>query len=94
MAERYTDAPMTPDEFNAIADRRGWSRRYLATQLGTGSTTIDNWGTGRASVPPSVAEWLRIVDRLLAALPPPRPEQWRRQPGRSRKPGNKAGTGS
>lgn len=77
-AERAVDAPMSPAEFNAIAVRRGWSRRYLATQLGTGSTTVDNWGTGRASVPPRVAEWLRLADRLLTALPPPQREQWHR----------------
>lgn len=72
------DEPMGPAEFDEIADRWGWSRRHLAKVFGTGSTTVDNWATGRVSIPPRVAEWMRLVDKLLKAVPAPQREDWHR----------------
>jgi hypothetical protein len=72
------EAGMDYERFNDIANRWGWSRRYLAVRFVTGSTTVDNWATGRVSIPAAVAAWMEAMDAVFIALPAPNREQWHR----------------
>lgn len=75
------DPPMTPARFSEVLDQLGWSRRWLAAQLHAGTTTVDQWAMGKASVPEPVAQWLEALALVHARMPPPAPEAWNRRQG-------------
>ena len=69
-------APMSPKELDATLDELGWSAIYFAEELlGASRKAHARWRSGRAEIPPRIAEWLRLRLALHRAHPPP--EVWR-----------------
>jgi hypothetical protein len=65
---------MTADEFNALLAQLGWSISFLAySKLGmTSDRAVRRWRSGQNRIPSALADWLRLVARMLEGLPPPK----------------------
>lgn len=66
---------MTPDVFRATLATLGWSQRHLAYLLACDTNLPTRWATGRATIPPSIAAWLKELVRYHYAHPVP--QDWR-----------------
>ncbi|WP_164730083.1 type II toxin-antitoxin system MqsA family antitoxin [Rhodomicrobium lacus] len=75
---------MTPDEFEAICQRLGLSRREFGRRFGTGPNQAQRYADGSARIPGPTAILMRILDRLPELMPEaPTPTQKRgRKPSR------------
>jgi transcriptional regulator with XRE-family HTH domain len=64
---------MTPTEFRSAREALGWDRAALARRLGYASeNSIRQIETGRQSVRPEHAEWLKAASLYLREHPTPR----------------------
>ncbi len=67
---------MTPLELRECVDALNWSLRGLATLLDCDYRMVRRWETGQVSIPPKIADWLRVMADLHRQNPPP--VDWRR----------------
>lgn len=68
---------MTPDQFRTALETIGWSNRHVASLLGCDVVLPLRWGTGKAPVPPAVAQWLDKLAKAHSRLPAP--ADWRKR---------------
>jgi ribosome-binding protein aMBF1 (putative translation factor) len=66
---------MSASEFAAALETLGWSRKWLAEQLGCDPHLPMRWERGTAPVPPQIAAWLQR--RVRCAERHPVPVDWR-----------------
>jgi hypothetical protein len=71
---------VTGDEMSDCLRRIGWSANELGRRLNVNEHRLRRMLTGRAEIPPNLAEWLRCYAQAIGRLPP-LPKDWTR--GRS-----------
>lgn len=70
---------MTDDEFKGCLDKMRRSRRDFAKEIGARPNAVDLWASGKISVPPPVAAWLRRAAAWFDENPAPTGGEWRRR---------------
>lgn len=68
---------MTGAEFKAAREAIGWERAPLARMLGCGETTLRQMESGKQSVPPEIAKWIKHLAVVHERNPPP--IDWKRR---------------
>jgi DNA-binding transcriptional regulator YiaG len=63
-------------EMSAILDQIGWSPAVLAGRLNVRVGSVYDWLTGRRTIPPNLADWLRRL-RDAQGQVPSLPDGWR-----------------
>jgi transcriptional regulator with XRE-family HTH domain len=66
---------MTADELQTALRSIGWSQRQLAAVLECDSRLVWRWASGAASIPPSIAVWIRRMAACHEKHVPP--DDWR-----------------
>lgn len=55
---------MTPEAFRALQERLGWSNRVLGLALGSSTRAVEEWRSGRRSIPGPVHVLVRLLECL------------------------------
>jgi transcriptional regulator with XRE-family HTH domain len=59
---------VTPDEFRAWYERRGWTQQQAADALGVPQQRVSDWARGKRPIRPTVQKLIEALDELAARI--------------------------